>query len=74
MTTIGQLAKWLEEDGYPASAEDLLAAPASDRPHLARKIAGYVQSDPDGYDDEMSRALPRQLREWADAQEAKQTN
>lgn len=69
--TVKQLARWLEEDGHPACADQLLFAKPEDAPKKAREAADCAESDPYGYADDMARELPGQLRAWATEQERK---
>jgi hypothetical protein len=65
MTTVEQLARWLEEDGHSGCASDLLTARPEDRLRVARAAADCAENDLDAYGDDIARHLPDQLREWA---------
>lgn len=63
--TIEQLAEWLEEDGHPGCAGELLTCEPEHQAQAARSAADCAENDPDRYDDGFARALPGELREWA---------
>jgi hypothetical protein len=68
MITAELLARWLEDDGHTGCAQILLLATPEGQPAAARAAADCMESDPEGYRDDMARAMPGQLREWADSQ------
>jgi hypothetical protein len=72
MIDVERLAAWLEEDGHVACAHILLMAAPEGRAVAARAAADCMEVDPDGYRDDLARAMPGQLREWADSQEPAQ--
>jgi hypothetical protein len=71
MPNLDQLVRWLEDDAHAGCAEDLMCAAPEDRPRMAREIADHCERDR-RYDDGMARALPGELRAWADEQEGLQ--